>query len=492
LLARAYVRERRFPPAFAAFDTLLAAGATVPLLREAAGAHATARDSIGNAMLLRRAVGLAPYDVTLRRDYAGALAWSGDRPAAIAEYTALLRASPNDPDLLFRRGQLYAWSRNYPAAERDLAASLARRPSSATYALLGDVYRWSGDERRARQAYAAALALTPGDSTSLAGLLALDHAGSSVVASGIAVDDGWVAQFTHSEDNAGFLYLAGGIARGFEIGRGTIVGVGAEQRRIGARSSRAPERHVYGFALSARAAHQFGPASAGLIAGIARHGMVPDIPFGEFRLATRVQRTSLDASVSRGPVYLPLVSAQSLIQFNGDGVVSTTPLIGRSAHLGGSLPIGAITVTASGDVTSLSDGNRRTSGYLGAAYPIAPQLSLLYSGFALGYSARSSRYWDPTLYDSHSVGVQYALQNRGPLSLTARVLSGVGRATEIFPTRDGPSIRSTGRAALQLAGSGELAYRSRAWELAATAGYARGREGEYQSLNSSLRLRLMP
>lgn len=490
-LARAYVRERRFLEAFASFDTLLAASATVPLLREAAGAHAAARDSTGNAALLERALALAGYDAGLRREYAAALVWSGNRSGAIAEYTSLLRASPHDPELLLERGRLYAWSGDYPAAERDLAASLAGRPSREAYALLGDVYRWQGDRRRSRQAYAAVLALAPGDSSALAGLAALERDRAAVVALGMPADAGWSAQFTHSEDNAGFLYLASGIARGFELGRRTTVGAAVEQRRIAARSSRAAERYVYGFALSGRAVHRFDRATAGVMAGVARHGVVRDIAFGEIRLTAGGRNGSVNASVSRGPVYLPLVSAQSLVEFNGNGVLSTTPLVGRGAQLGGSMPIGAVTVTASGEVTSLSDGNRRTSGYLGAAYPVAPRLSFLYSGFALGYTGRSERYWDPMLYNSHSVGVQYALRGGGPLSLTARVLSGVGRATEIFPTRDGPSIRATGRAALQLAGSGEMSYRRGSWELAATAGYARGREGAYQSLNSTLRLRLM-
>ena len=491
-LARAYVRERRYPQAFAAFDTLLASSATVALLREAAGAHAAARDSTGNVRLLARAVALNGGDSGLRRDYAAALSWSGDRRAAIAEYTDLLRRTPNDADLLFLRGRLEVWGGDYGAGERDLTQSLARRPSREAYALLGDMYRWRGDYQKSRQAYASALALSPGDTTALAGLAELERLRSGVVASGVAPDVGWTAQFTHSEDNAGFLYLASGLARGFELGRGSTIGVAAEQRRISARSSRAPERYVYGVALSARAAHQFDAVNASATGGVARHGGVRDIPFGDVRLSGGWQRTSLSALVSTGPVYLPLVSAQSLVQFNADGVISTRPLVGRTAQLAGSTPLGALTLSASAEVTSLNDGNRRTSGYLGAAYPVAPDVSLLYSGFALGYSQRSDRYWDPTSFTSHSIGAQYAWQQRGPLSFTARVLSGVGRATEVFPTRGGDAIRATGPAALQLAGSGEAAYRSARWELAATAGYARGRGGEYQSLNSSLRLRLIP
>lgn len=491
-LARAFVRERRFPEAFAAFDTLLASEATVALLREAAGAHAAARDSAGNARLLGRAIVAGAFDPALHRDYAAALTWAGARRGAIWEYTELLRRMPDDPELYLLRGRLEAWIGDYSAAEEDLRQSLARRPSRETYALLGDVYRWHGNREASRRAYGAALALAPGDSTALAGLAELERVRAGIIAAGVAADVGWTAQFTHSEDNAGFLYLAGGLGRGFAVAPRTSLGLAVEQRRISARSSRDPERYVYGVALSGRAAHQFDLATVSATGGIVRHGGVRDIPLGEVRVAGGRGRASLSALASTGPVYLPLVSAQSLVQFNSDGVVSTQPLVGRTAQLAGSIPLGALTLSASADVTSLNDGNHRTSGYLGAAYPLAPGVSLLYSGFALGYSARSDRYWDPTSFTSHSVGAQYAWQHGGPLSFTARVLSGIGRATEVFPTRGGDAIRATGPAALQLATSGEAAYRRAPWELALTAGYSRGRSGEYQSLNSSLRLRLIP
>lgn len=490
-LARAYVRERRFPKAFAAFDTLLAAGATVPLLHEAAGVHAAARDSVGNVALLRRAVALSGDNATLRREYAAALTWSGDRRGAIAEYTDLLRRSPDDPELLFLRGRLYVWSGDYAAGERDLRVSLARRPAAEGYTLLGDAYRWRGDQRRSREAYAAALALAPRDTVALAGLAELERLRSGVLAAGATADLGWTAQFNHVEDNAGFLYLAAGIGQNFALGRSTSVGIAAEQRRISERSSRDPERYVYGFALSARAARRFDAVSASATAGIARHGLAGNIPFGDLRLSTGWRSAYLSAVASSGPVYLPLLSVKSLVQFDRSGLVSATPLLGRTLEVAASAPLGNVTVSASTNVTALSDGNRRTSGYLGATLPVAPGVSLLYAGFALGYSGRSDRYWDPTIYNSQSVGAQYQWRDRGPLTLSARVLSGVGRATEVFAGNDGASVRATGPVALQLSTSGEATYRRSTWEIAATAGYARGRSGEYQSLESSLRLRLV-
>jgi len=491
-LARALVREHRDREAVAAFDSLLAAGETVALLREAAGAHAAARDSVGNARLLGRAVNLAGFDAALRREYADALDWSGDRRGAIAQYTDLLRHSPHDSELLLGRGRLEVWAGQYDAGERDLRASLARRPSATAYALLGDVYRWRGDVRRSRESYAAALALAPGDTTARSGLAALEEMRPGLLASRGADDPGWRATFTHVEDNAGFLYLAGGIGRTIAIDRATTAGLDVEQRRISERFARAPERYVDGVAVAASVGHQFDALTTGLRAGVVRHGAVGNSAFGDLHVARGWGAGSLSATLSSGPAYLPLVSVQSLVQFDTTGIVSSHPLRARTAQLSGSSPLGRLTLSGSAELTALSDGNRRASAYLGAAYPVAPELSLLYSGFALGYHGRSDRYWDPSLYGSQSVGAQYAPRARGPFTLAARALAGIGRATEVFGATDGPSVRSTGRAAFQLQTSGELSYRRAPWDVAITAGYSRGREGEYQSLNSGLRVRLMP
>lgn len=490
--ARALVREHRSHDALVMFDSLLAAGETVALLREAAGAHAAARDSIGNARLLGRAVRLAGFDPALRREYADALDWSGDRRGAIAQYSDLLRHSPDDPDLLLARGRLEVWDGRYDEGERDLRASLARRPSAAAYALLGDAYRWRGDVRHSREAYASALALAPGDSTARSGLAALEQMRAGLVASRGGDDPGWQATFSHVEDNAGFLYLAAGAGRVVTVGRATTVGIDAEQRRISQRFPNAAERYVYGVAVAASAAHQFDALTAGAQAGVVRHGTVGNTLFGDVHVARGWRAGSVSASLSTGPAYLRLVSVQSLVQFDTAGVISARPLLARTAQVSGSAPLGTLTLSGSAEFTALSDGNRRTSAYLGAAYPIAPEISLLYSGFALGYRDRSDRYWDPTRYGSQSVGAQYTPRWRGPITLAARALAGVGRATEIFGTANGPAVRATGRAAFQLATSGELSYRRAPWEVAVTAGYGRGREGEYQSLNSGLRVRLMP
>ncbi|HEX2781737.1 MAG TPA: tetratricopeptide repeat protein, partial [Gemmatimonadaceae bacterium] len=133
--ARALVEARRPAAAVAQFDTLLMAGESVALLREAAGVHAAIPDSVGSARLLGRAVALAPGDSALRRDYAKALSWSGDTRGAIEQLTLLLREHPNADDLLMR-GRLYLWSGDQNRAEPDLIASARMSPRVETYTLL--------------------------------------------------------------------------------------------------------------------------------------------------------------------------------------------------------------------------------------------------------------------------------------------------------------------------------------------------------------------
>lgn len=490
-LARALVRERRYRDAFAQFDTLLASTPTVALLREAAGARAAGRDSTGNARLLARAVAFAPTDDSLRREFAAALVWAGDREAAIAQYSELLARNGRDAGLLLERGRLYVWEGDYRRGERDLLASNEIRPAVETWALLGDAYRWRGDYERARGAYAAALALAPGDSAVLAGMADLDRVRSGGIATAGRADPGWTGQFTHSEDNAGFLYLAAAIARGFELSRSTTAGVAFEQRRLASRSAGGGERYVAGYAVSGQANRAFAAFDAGIRAGVARHALVRNIPFGAVRLSSARRGVSGALELGTGPVYLPLVSVQSLVQFGSDGATSTTPLVGRTAQATGALPLGGAMLYVGAELTALNDGNRRTSGYASAAYPIAGRINLLYSGFGLGYDGRSDRYWDPDRYTAHSLGVEYGYRGRGPLHLVARVLGGVGRTSESFTAPDGSLVRGASHSAPQFSGSGEASYRRSSWDLSLTGGYGRGRDGEYQSLNSSLRLRFL-
>ena len=146
-LARAHVREQHAELAAAQFDTVVVAAgdsASGALLREAAGAHATAGDSLGNARLIGRAVAIVPLDLALRRSYAEALAWSGDHAGAIAQYDTLL-AGGADAGLLVARGRLHAWSGNATLAERDLVAAVSMLPAPDAWVMLGDLYRWRGD-----------------------------------------------------------------------------------------------------------------------------------------------------------------------------------------------------------------------------------------------------------------------------------------------------------------------------------------------------------
>ena len=166
-LARSASREHLWPLAFAEFDTLIAANPSIDRIREAAGVHATANDSTGDARLLGRAVAMLPRDFSIRRSYAEALAWSGDRGGAIAQYDTLISTGAT-ADLLIARGRLHEWNGNGALAERDLAAAAWLEPSAHSWSALGDLYRWVGDRPHAREAYGRALDLHADDSSAVA------------------------------------------------------------------------------------------------------------------------------------------------------------------------------------------------------------------------------------------------------------------------------------------------------------------------------------
>jgi len=163
-----------------------------------------AGDSIGDARLLRRAVALAPADTGIRQSYAEALAWSGDRASAVAQYDTLLAASGSDPDLLIARARLYAVSGDNAAAERDLSEAIAKRPTPEAWVMLGDLYRWEGDRSRAWSAYSEASALRPGDAAAEGGFAELAAAERRQKAAVLSGELGWNTFASYLGDNAGF------------------------------------------------------------------------------------------------------------------------------------------------------------------------------------------------------------------------------------------------------------------------------------------------
>lgn len=88
---------------------------------------------------------------------------NGRRAEAIAEYTALLKRSPGNADVLLGRGRVYTWNDQYELAEADLKAATRASPRYAdAWSALGDLYLWSDRPAEAAKAYGRWVALAPG------------------------------------------------------------------------------------------------------------------------------------------------------------------------------------------------------------------------------------------------------------------------------------------------------------------------------------------
>lgn len=490
--ARALVSEGQPREAAAQFDLLVANGANLDLLREAAGVHGTAGDSLGAAFLFGRAVALAPENDSLRLDYAKALAWSGDNVRAIEQYGILIAHHPTAA-LLLTRGQLYVWRGDYTRGVADLRRSVAVDPSYDAFALLGDVARWQGRFAESRSMYLRALALSPNDTRVTMALVGLRRAEALYVASIGGAAEGWTTTGTYAEDNGGFLFLAMGVSAGATLDDATVVGVGIEQRRIAQRSARGPTRYIEGFAADARARRQFG-ARFGVSAygGLARHALVHDIPYGGISVDWSAGGVSASLSLGSGPVYGSLMSMATLAPASGVPNATGAPVVGRTATATVSVPVGRASLTVSGERLELSDGNARNLLSAAVRVPLAPNVAVLYDGSLLGYARPSDLYWDPHRYATQSLGIEVTGRPAPGLTFAVRAMPGIGESEEPIAAAAPGNVTSflPAKRAFQLSTGGELQYNGRRWDANAGAGYGRGREGSYQSLNGSIRVRV--
>jgi hypothetical protein len=470
---------------------VLAADSSLSILREAAGVHGTIGDSLGAARLYGRAVALAPDDDSLRLDYAKALAWSGDANRAIEQYGVLIGHRPT-AGLLLARGQLYVWRGDYAQGIADLRRSVAFAPSYDAFVLLGDVARWEGRFDEARAMYRRALSLAPNDPRVTVALADLRRLETLYIASIGGADEGWTTTGTYAEDNTGFLFLAGGMSAGVSVDSQTVVGIGIEQRRIAQRSVRAHTKYVDGFAADARARRQLGPHVAiSVNGGVARHALVHDIPFGGVALDWTSGRVSASLSLGTGPVYGSLMSLATLAPSVAAAGANVGPIVGRTATASVSVPLGSGSLTLSGERLELSDGNARNLVSAAVRVPLAPNIAAIYDGAVLGYARQSDLYWDPRRYTSQAVGIEISGQPAAGLSVALRALPGIAQSEEPIGTGAGgaPAFISS-KQVFQLSTGGELQYHTRRWDASADAGYGRGREGNYQSLNGSFRVRV--
>lgn len=466
-LARALVREGHSDRAMTQFDTVIAAdpSAPLPLVREAAGAHATAGDSLGNARLLGRAVTLAPRDPSLRQSYAEALAWAGDRKSATKQYDTLLTTNPT-PELLIARGQLHELLGDGDAAERDLSQAAVMRPSPEAWVMLGDLYRWRGNVERARDAYARADMIHPGDDGAASGLAQIEVMERRRAAALLAQDVGVYTTSSYLGDNAGFALYVAGLANGVAIGTHTAFTVGADVRRLGS---------VYGQAAQLGLVNHFGQYRVEGDAGVMRYDQLGSFGYGSLSAAGPWHRLWTSLELRTGPTYQWLMSASTLTYTGANGALT--------------LPVGPAAFSVGVDQMWLSDGNARTSLQFGARYPLGFGVSALYSGGMIGFNHASDQYWDPHRFTSHALGLEFATRRETGLSFSARVLPGIGLAPQMFSDRADPADRN----AAQLMSGFALDYRRRWWGLTLDGDYANGvRDSGYHSARAGLRLRITP
>lgn len=464
-LARAASRERRWPLAFAEFDTLIVANPGIDRIREAAGVHATANDSTGDARLLGRAVAMLPRDYALRRSYAEALSWSGDRGGAIAQYDTLI-ATGATADLLIARGRLHEWNGNGALAERDLAAAAWLRPSAQSWSALGDLYRWVGDRPHAREAYGRALDLHADDSAAVAGLKDIALAEHREAYAVLSHDLGWRGFGSTLSDNAGFDLRAAGLGGGVALSDHTAITFAADDRRLGA---------VDGFSAGAGLVNYFHRVKLATDGGVSHYGSQGDFGFGSASVAGPWRGLWTSVSGSTGPAYQMLMSLHTLRYWNGAASVT--------------VPVRPFAITAGVDQLWLSDGNTRTSLQLGAKYPWKYGFSAIYSGGVIGFDHMSSDYWDPRRFMSHALGVEFARVHDSGFSFSARVLPGIGSSPAVFS--DAADQANHGMTQLQSGFAAE--YRKKWWALSVDGDYARGvRENGYHAARASAALKIIP
>jgi Flp pilus assembly protein TadD len=492
-LARAYVREGRHGDAAVAFDIVLADSVSVPLLSEAAGARAASRDSVGTAALLGRAVAMAPLDLELRERHAQALAWSGDRHAAIAEYTRIL-ARTETAALRLARGQLHLFVGDESSALADLERSATLEPSYVALAAIGDLYRWRGDLVRSRAAYTRALALQPADARVLAALALLRSAERATLAQRDAGDEpGWSVGGSYAEDNAGFLMLRTRLAYGFTHGRATSGSIGVEQRRISHRSPRDIERYVYGYSIGAALQHFFNRVQVGFGGGVARHALVRDMMHGHASVSAPVGPVIFTLRAATGPAYPELWSLWALVGAQPQSRLEA-PLRARTMMASASVPVGNATVEIGAERMAVGDGNRRTSYNVAVRQPISGSFRVLYAAGSMGWSGEATGYWDPRNYTQHAIGVEYGRAVGSNVTVAARALAGVARTTERVLLA--PGAQPIGSSwSPQFSTGVDATYRGRTFEITAGGGYGRGAPRDagvpgYQTLNGSVRVRI--
>jgi tetratricopeptide (TPR) repeat protein len=441
-LARALARDGSPRRALIHYERAVSIRPVATILTEMAGVASAIPDSVAVADALRRAVALAPDDQPLRRRYAQALAWSGDRRAAIAELERLLAAEPS-PDLLQLRG---------------------------------DLNRWSGDRRAARADYRAALALDPAFAPARQGMARVarevrrevpwpDDEGASVGAGG-------------RSDNQGFRSVTLRAGHGFslDVDRRAVVSAAGEYRwvrRDPAAGAAAPA--VSGWAGDLGFGYRLDRLRLdGRVGVLAFSGAQRAITWrvGAEGLAVA---TSWRLGLVRGPVYETL-RAGATLGLGGLGPRDTA-LVGTAGEIAISRAFGSrFELWSRAERLGLGDGNHRTTLEAAVRFGLLPAVNLVYGGGWLGFGDASGAYWSPSFFTLHSLGLEYRKRWPSGVLVSLHALPGLGVTRERIA-----GAGTLARDAFQWQLGGEVGWRRDRWDLGGQAGWGRDRGGLYSS-----------
>jgi hypothetical protein len=439
-----------------------------------------------------------PPGSVVRAELAAALATVGRQAEALAYYDTLLATAPT-ATLFTERAALRLVRGDTLAARQDLTSALAITPNVDAYLMIGDIHRARGENAAAASAYRAAGALAPGGarrSAQALAQLARENRPAVALTPTVGDDPGWLATFRSATDNLGVQFTTAGAYRAVDAG-GVVVGAGAEYRLLRDRSA-GTDATLNGFAarLGASRAFAYGPylSRVAVSGGVVRHQSVPAVSEGSAQLALWRGAWQVALEAAHEAAYVSLFTLAALRGSDASGAPLTDDRL--TAALAG--PIGPADVALSVGRSRLSDGNRRTTVQLYARYPLAPKVYGVYAMTSDGFAERSARYWDPMRYVAHAAGVELADRNQRGLSWSLRALPAIAASHELATMlvvrgrfdEDTVSTREPVHLdAVQLELSGDLAWRFADWEIAAGAGYGRGRAGDYQRLGAILAVR---
>jgi YaiO family outer membrane protein len=123
-----------------------------------------------------RVLDATPDDLEARTERGRVLGWLERFEEALADFDRVLAVRPRDVDARVGKGRVLAYQKRYAAAEAELRAALADEPTAVeAHLALGDVLAWQQRFGDAARAFEAARALAPADPQPVLGLAKLRY-----------------------------------------------------------------------------------------------------------------------------------------------------------------------------------------------------------------------------------------------------------------------------------------------------------------------------